>query len=310
VKENQARYPVSAMCRLLGVSSAGFYHWRDRALSARARRDIELTALIHQIHERSYEGTYGAPRIHMELRERYGVRVGRKRVARLMRRAKLRGVQKHRFRCTTRSGSPERFAPDLVQRCFTADRPNALWLADVTYVPTDEGWLYLAVVLDVFSRYVVGWAMEAYLGSRLVLAALEMAYAQRSPEGQLIHHSDHGGEYTAIAFSERCRQLGIDLSMGSVGDCFDNAMMESFFSSLEAEVLDRYRLHTRDEARAKIFFWIEGWYNTHRRHSSLGYLSPREYEHRSDREHARSSHRRNSPAIRVRGAATKPESRR
>jgi putative transposase len=268
------------MCRLLRVSTAGFYHWRDRPLSVRARRDVELLALIHQIHERSYDGTYGAPRIHMELRETYGVRVGPKRVARLMRQAGLKGVQKRRFRGTTRSGKPERFAPDLVQRCFTADRPNALWLADVTYVPTDEGWLYLAVVLDVFSRYVVGWAMDAHLGSRLVLAALEMAYAQRCPKGRLIHHSDHGGEYTAIAFSDRCHTLGIDLSMGSVGDCFDNAMMESFFSSLEAEVLDRYHLRTRDEARSKIFFWIEGWYNTRRRHSGLNYLSPREYEQR------------------------------
>jgi putative transposase len=267
------------MCRLLEVSGAGFYHWRDRPLSARAREDVELTALIHEIHERSYDGTYGAPRIHMELREAYGVRVGKKRVARLMRRAGLRGVQKRRFRCTTRPGAPERYAPDLVQRQFRADRPNALWLADVTYVPTLEGWLYLAVVLDVFSRYVVGWAMAARLASRLVRAALETAYAQRCPE-DVIHHSDHGGEYAAVAFSSRCRELGITQSMGSVGDCFDNAMMESFFSSLEAEVLDRHTLQTRDEARTKIFSWLEGWYNPHRRHSAIGYLSPREYEHR------------------------------
>jgi transposase InsO family protein len=276
------------MCQLLEVSTAGFYHWRDRPLSLHARRDVELSGLIHQIHERSYDGTYGAPRIHMELRDSRGVRVGRKRVARLMRQAGLKGVQKRRFRCTTRSGSPERFAPDLVQRHFTADRPNALWLADVTYVPTEEGFLYLAVVLDVFSRYVVGRAMEAHLGSRLVLAALEMAYGQRCPE-QVIHHSDHGSEYTAVAFSGRCRQLGIRLSMGSVGDCFDNAMMESLFSSLEAEVLDRYRLRTRDEARTKIFSWIEGWYNPHRRHSGIGYLSPREYERRFSQKHARPS---------------------
>jgi putative transposase len=286
VRQNQDHYPVSALCRLLAVSTAGFYHWDDRPASVRARRDVELTALIHRIHERSYHGTYGAPRIHMELRETYGICVGCKRVARLMRQAGLKGVQKRRFRRTTRPGDPEHFVPDLVQRQFTADRPNALWLADVTYVPTEEGWLYLAAVLDVFSRYIVGWAMDARLSSQLVLTALEMAYAQRCPD-KVIHHSDHGGEYTAVAFSTRCRTLGITLSMGSVGDCFDNAMMESFFSSLEAEVLDRYRFQTREEARREIFTWVEGWYNSTRRHSGLGYVSPREFERRSSQRHAR-----------------------
>ena len=213
MRENQALYPVSVMCRLLEVSAAGFYHWQDRPMSRHERSDVELTALIHQIHERSYDGTYGAPRIHMELREAYRICVGRKRVARLMRRAGLKGVQKRKFRCTTRPGAPERYAPDLVQRHFSADRPNALWLADVTYVPSDEGFLYLAAVLDVFSRYVVGWAMAARLDSRLVLGALQMAYAQRCPE-EVIHHSDHGSEYTAVAFSGRCRELGITQSMG------------------------------------------------------------------------------------------------
>ena len=286
MKANQALYPVSLLCRLLEVSVAGFYHWQGRPVSARAREDVELTALIHQIHERSYHGTYGAPRIHMELREAYRIRLGRKRIARLMRRAGLKGVQKRRFRCTTRPGAAEHYAPDLVQRQFTADRPNALWLADVTYVPTEEGWLYLAAVLDVFSRYVVGWAMDARLNSQLVLTALQMAHAQRCPY-DVIHHSDHGSEYTAVAFSTRCRELGITRSMGSVGDCFDNAMMESFFSSLEAEVLDRYRFETRREARREIFSWIEGWYNTHRRHSGLGYISPREFERRFSQKRAR-----------------------
>ena len=247
-------------------------------MSAHARRDVELTALIHQVYEHSRQ-TYGAPRVHAELREAYGVRVGCKRVERLMRRAGLQGVQKRRFRCTTHSGAPERYSPDLVQRNFTADRPNALWLADVSYVPTEEGFLYLAAVLDVFSRLIVGWAMQARIGSHLVLAALGMAYRQRGPR-KVIHHSDHGGEYTAIAFGTRCRQLGIELSMGTVGDCYDNAMMESFFSSLEAEVLNRNHFATRDEARIAIFSWIEGWYNRERRHSRLGYLSPLEYEQR------------------------------
>ena len=213
----------------------------------------------------------------MELRLEHGVRVGRKRVARLMRRAGLQGVQKRRFRCTTRPGKPEQYAPDLVQQHFAASSPNALWLADVTYIPTDQGWLYLAAILDVFSRYVVGWAMAERLASALVLQALEMALEQRHPE-RVIHHSDHGSEYTAVAFSDRCLKLGIARSMGSVGDCFDNAMMESLFSSLEAEVLDRYHFATRQEACRKVFTWLEGWYNPRRRHSSLGYFSPREYE--------------------------------
>jgi transposase InsO family protein len=278
VKEHQDRYPVSVTCQLLEVSPVGFYHWRDRPLSARARRDVEVTALIHAIFECSYR-TYGAPRIHMELRRAYGVRVGRKRVERLMRKAGLQGVQKRRFWGTTRSGPEKPEVPDLVERNFTADRPNALWLADVTYIATEEGWLYLAAVLDVFSRYLVGWAMAARLSSQLVLQALEMAFAQRGPR-EVIHHSDHGTEYTAVAFGERCTKLGIQMSMGSVGDCFDNAMMESFFSSLEAEVLDRNRFRTRQEARRAIFSWIEGWYNTRRRHSGIGYVAPREFERR------------------------------
>jgi putative transposase len=252
-------------------------------MSAHARADVRLTAMIRAIHEYSH-GTYGAPRVHAELLQGLDVHVSRKRVARLMRQAALKGAQKRRFRCTTRSGTRERWAPDLVDRQFVADRANALWLADVTYVETAEGFLYLAVVLDVFSRLIVGWAMEARLGSKLVLAALEMAYAQRRPQ-RVIHHSDHGSEYTAIAFGRRCTELGIQLSMGSIGDCYDNAMMESFFSSLECEVLDRNRFMSRQEARTAIFSWMEGWYNTRRRHSSLGYLSPLEFERRDTRTH-------------------------
>jgi len=278
VKANQASFPVSTMCRLLQVATSGFYDWKDRPLSAHDRKDVELTALIHSIYEHSHR-TYGARRVHAELRETYGIRVGRKRVARLMRRAGLQGVHKRRFRCTTRSGNAERWAPDLVDRRFLADRPDALWVADVTYVPTAEGFLYLAIVLDVFSRLIVGWAMDARLGSQLVLKALDMAYAQRSPQ-DVIHHSDHGTEYTAIAFGTRCQRLGVQPSMGSVGDCYDNAMAESFFASLECELLDRNHFLTRDEARAAVFTWIEGWYNSHRRHSSLGYLSPQEFERR------------------------------
>ena len=278
MKANHGSFPVAVMCRLLQASPSGFYDWRDRPMSRHARQDLHLSALIHAIHERSHH-TYGARRVHAELRETYSVRIGRKRVARLMRRAGLKGVQKRRFWCTTRSGATERWAPDLVERNFTADRPDALWVADVTYVPTAEGFLYLAVVLDVFSRLIVGWAMADRLRSQLVQVALEMAYAQRAPR-QVIHHSDHGTEYTAIGFGKRCIELGVRPSMGSIGDCFDNAMAESVFATLECEVLDRNTFQTRHEARSVIFSWIEGWYNTHRRHSSLGYLSPQEFERR------------------------------
>lgn len=278
MKANHGTFPVGVMCRLLQVSPSGFYEWRDRPISKHTRQDVELSALIHTIYERSHH-TYGARRVHAELREAYGVRVGRKRVARLMRRVGLKGVQKRRFWCTTRSGETESWAPDLVERNFNADRPDALWVADVTYIATAEGFLYLAVVLDVFSRLIVGWAMAGRLCSKLVQAALEMAYAQRVPH-QVIHHSDHGTEYTAIGFGKRCIQLGVRPSMGSVGDCFDNAMAESVFATLECEVLDRNTFQSRDEARSAIFSWIEGWYNRHRRHSALGYLSPQEFEKR------------------------------
>jgi transposase InsO family protein len=246
-------------------------------MSQRARADVCLTALIRAIHESSH-CTYGAPRIHAELRHGYDVHVARKRVARLMRVAGLQGVQKRRFVCTTRRGERQCWAPDLVDRDFTVSEPDKLWVADATYIATAEGFLYLAVVVDAFSRRVVGWTMDARLQTGLVLAALEMAYAQRVPRG-VIHHSDHGCQYTSIAFGKRCTELGVRPSMGSVGDCFDNAMAESFFSSLECEVLDRCRFRTREEARAAVFSWIEGWYNTHRRHSSLGYLSPIDFEH-------------------------------
>ena len=281
MKANQDTLPAGEMCRLLEVSPSGFYAWQDRPLSPHARRDVELSALVREIHERSHR-TYGARRIHVELREAYRIRVARKRVARLMRQAGLKGVQKPRFWCTTRSGIRERWAPDLVERHFTADQPNALWVADVTYVPTDEGFLYLAIALDVFSRLVVGWAMDGRLGSQLVLASLDMAYAQRTPR-KVIHHSDHGSEYTAVAFGTRCTKLGVRPSMGSVGDCFDNAMAESFFATLECEVLARNHFRTREEARTAIFCWINSWYNPTRRHSSIGYVSPQEFERRATR---------------------------
>jgi putative transposase len=246
-------------------------------MSAHARVDVRLTAVIRAIHGYS-KGTYGAPRVHAELVLGQGMHVARKRVARLMRAAGLQGVQKRRFVRTTVSDPSERWAPDLVDREFTVRRPNKLWVADLTYVATWAGFLYVAVVIDVFSRKVIGWAMAPHLRTELVLSALEMAYGQRAPCPKVIFHSDHGTQYTSIAFGQRCEELGVRPSMGSVGDAYDNALAESFFASLECEVLDRNHFKTREEARTAVFSWIEGWYNPHRRHSSLGYLSPKQFE--------------------------------
>ena len=272
---NQARFRVATMARVLGVSTSGYYAWRRRPPSARARADAELTTRVRESHARS-RGTYGAPRIHADLADD-GVSVGRKRVARVMRAAGIAGVSRRRGPRTTRRAVRARPAPDRVERRFEADEPNRLWVADITYVPTLAGFLYLAIVLDVFSRRVVGWAMAAHLRTELVIEALEMAIAQRRPEA-VVHHSDQGCQYTSLAFGARCREWGVALSMGSVGDCFDNAVAESFFATLECELLDRTRLSTHAEARAAVFQFIEGWYNTRRRHSGLGYLSPLAFE--------------------------------
>jgi len=263
------------MCRVLEVSTSGYYAWCKRSPSARAQADAELTSRMNAIHERSHE-TYGAPRVHAEL-EAEGIQVGRKRVARLMRTAGLVGVSRRKWITTTVRDRNARPAPDLVERNFVAPGPNRLWVADISYIPIWAGFLYLAVVLDAFSRRIVGWAMETHLRTELVLEALNMALAQRRPAG-VIHHSDQGTQYTSIAFGMRCRESGVRPSMGSVGDCFDNAMCESFFATLECELLDRRHFRTQVEARMAVFEFIEGWYNPHRRHSALDYLSPINYE--------------------------------
>jgi len=203
--------------------------------------------------------------------------VARKRVARLMRQAGLRGVSRRADVRTTIRSDRQPPAPDLVDRDFRAHGPNQLWVADITYIPTWSGFLYLAVVLDAWSRRIVGWAMATHLRTEIVLAALEMAIAQRRPE-QVIHHSDQGTQYTSLAFGQRCRQAGVRPSMGSAGDCFDNATAESFFATLECELLDRRRFRTQVEARMAVFEYLEGWYNPHRRHSALDYLSPAAFE--------------------------------
>lgn len=281
MKAHQAQFSIATMCRVLKVSKSGYYRWLNRQPSKRQSDDAMLTEKIRAIHRRS-RGTYGAPRVHADLRDQ-GIGVGYKRVARLMRADGLRGASGHRRPTTTRRQRGARPAPDLVERNFTASRPDALWVADITYIPTNVGFLYLAVVLDAFSRRIVGWAMAAHLRTELVLAALEMALDQRRPAG-VIHHSDQGSQYTSIAFGQRCRDAGVRPSMGSVGDCYDNAMCESFFGRLECELLARVHFVTRAEARLGLFEYIEGWYNPHRRHSGLDYLSPIQYERRHQTE--------------------------
>jgi putative transposase len=260
---------------VLEVSASGYYAWSTRPASARAQGNAALLDRIRAIHERS-RGTYGVPRIHAELAAQ-GIHVGRKRIAHLMRAAGLAGVSRRKGPRTTIRATAARPAPDLVERNFAATAPDRLWVADITYIPTWAGFLYLAVVLDAWSRRVVGWAMATHLRTELVLDALNMAFTQRRPTA-VIHHSDQGCQYTSIAFGQRCREMGVRPSMGSVGDAYDNALCESFFATLECELLDRTRFKTQVDARLAVFEFIEGWYNPHRRHSALDYLSPLNYE--------------------------------
>jgi putative transposase len=266
---------VAVACRVLCVSTSGYYEWRGRPPSERALADRALTVQISEVHAYS-RGTYGAPRVHAELRLGRSVRCSRKRVARLMRSARLCGVYRRR-------GKRARPAPpvhdDLVQRRFVADQPDRLWLTDITEHPTREGKVYLAAVLDVYARRIVGWALADHLRAELVVDALEMARWRRRPApGQTVLHSDRGAQYTSWAFGHRLRAAGLLGSMGRVGSAYDNAMMESFFSTLQRELLDRKRWQTRRELAQAIFEWIEAWYNPHRRHTSNAMLSPVAYE--------------------------------
>ena len=274
MKAHQAQHDVTKLCRAAGVSRSGFYDWCEREPSLRSRVDAELTTKILAVHEES-RSTYGVPRVHAVLAAE-GIHLGKKRVSRLMKAAGLEGVSRRKKYRSTRDNDA-RPAPDLVDRRFEATSPNQLWVADITYVPTARGFLYLAVVLDVFSRRIVGWAMANHLRTELVLDALNMAIAQRNPAA-VIHHSDQGCQYTAVGFGIRCREVGVKPSMGSVGDAYDNAMCESFFATLECELLDRRRFESHAQAEMAIFDFIEGFYNTHRIHSALDYRSPVEYE--------------------------------
>jgi putative transposase len=277
IAATKAEHSIQIMCRVLEVSRSGFHAWARREPSARAVADAALSGRIAEIHADSLK-TYGSPRVHAELRLEDGVRIGRKRVERLMRNAGLAGQLKRRRGKTTIAVQGVRTAPDLVERDFNPTEPNRLWAADITYIRTWEGWLYLASVMDCYSRRIVGWALADHLRAELVVDALEMAVARRRPDAGLVHHSDRGSQFTSLIFTRRCRSVGIDISMGSRGDCFDNAVLESFHASLKKDLIHRRSWPTKAEARTAVFGYIESFYNRRRRHSTLGMLSPMEFE--------------------------------
>jgi putative transposase len=279
IAARKAEHSVKTMCRVLEVSRSGFHAWATRQPSARAREDALLTERIGEIHEQ-HRKVYGSPRIHAELRLGDGRRVGRKRVERLMRQAGISGlVSKKRGRTTVRVPGV-RVCEDLVDRAFLAAAPDRLWVADITYLRTWQGWLYLAAVQDVYSRRIVGWAMADHMRTELVTDALEMALTRRRPAPGLIWHSDQGSQFVSLAFGRQARAAGIAQSMGSKGDCFDNAVAESFFATLKKELIHRRSWPDKDELRTAVFDYIEVFYNRQRRHRSLGQLSPHEFEHR------------------------------
>jgi len=275
IEAEKTSFPVHLMCRMLGVSRSGYYGWRDRPPSRRSREDTALTEKVREIHRRSRH-TYGSPRVHAELRA-LGTRCSRKRVERLMRKSGLRGCMRGRRRGTTHRGK-RALAEDLLKRNFAATEVDRVWVGDITYVATAEGFLYLAFILDVHSRRIVGWAMESHLRTELVVDALHMAVWRRKPAPGLVHHSDQGVQYTALSFSERLREVGITPSMGRTGSALDNAMAESFVSTLKAELVSNLEFPTRQAAKTAIFEYLETFYNTRRLHSSLGYMSPADFE--------------------------------
>jgi transposase InsO family protein len=272
------QFPIQRMCCVMEVSASGYYAWRDRPLSERAQANQKLVDEIRDIHAASRK-TYGSPRIHAELVAR-GFTVSKNRVARLMRAEDVRARRKRKHKITTDSQHNYPVAPNLLNRDFQAEAPNEKWLGDITFIPTAEGWLYLAAILDLFSRKIVGWAMEDTLKSILVERAYQMAVQNRQPAAGLLHHSDRGSQYAGGAYQSLLTAHQLQVSMSDTGDCFDNAPMESFFSTLKCEHVHFQDYHTRSEAKTNIFAYIEGFYNRTRRHSSLGYLSPDEFERR------------------------------
>ena len=275
----RSQYPIRMMCRVLKVSKSGYYAWRSRPESARAKTDRELTRVIQRLHAESY-GVYGSPKIRDELKDE-GYHYGRHKVARLMRSAGLTGCPKRRFRVTTKRDPSHPVSENLLAQNFATDAPNQRWAADITYLATGQGWLYLAIVMDLYSRRIVGWSMNRWINRHLVIDALRMALDARQPKGALIHHSDRGAQYTSDDFRDELDRNGIQCSMSGRGNCYDNAVVESFFGLLKRERVNRVRYRTRDEARADVFDYIEVFYNRKRRHGYLGNISPAAFEKRT-----------------------------
>jgi putative transposase len=267
---------VSALCRYFGVSRSGFYAWRSRPESERAREDRLLLGEIERVYKK-HRQVYGSPRIHAELKDD-GFEVGRNRVARIMREQGIQAKRRRPFRRTTESNHRFPVAPNLLNRRFNVEQPNRVWASDITYISTKQGWLFLAVVLDLFSRRVVGWAMSKRIDSQLTRRALTMAINHRQPRKDLLHHSDRGFQYATLPYQKLLQRHGMIASMSRTGDCWDNAVVESFFSTLELELLDHHEFNTRGEARTAVCDYIEAFYNSERRHSYLGYRSPEHYE--------------------------------
>lgn len=275
--EKAFRTPVKVSCELLGVSKSGYYDWERRAPCQRELEDAWITERIKEIH-RENRGVYGAPRIHAELRMVHGISVGKKRVARLMRQAEISGLVKKRRGNTTIRVPGVRVADDLLVRDFTATEPNTKWVADITYLKSWQGWVYLAAVQDLYSRRIVGWSMADHMRAELVTDALEMAIKRRRPEPGLIHHSDQGSQYVSLAFGQKARDNGIARSMGKVGTAYDNSVAETFFATLKKELIYRRKWPERQELKTEVFDYIETFYNRKRRHSKLGWISPAEFE--------------------------------
>ena len=279
IDRRRYQYPVRMMCRVLKVSRSGYYAWRVRPESQRAKTDRALTRVIRRLHGDS-RGVYGSPKIVAELKDE-GNPCGRHKVARLMRLAGLRGCPKRRFKVTTKQDPSHPVAENLIQQDFTAMAPNHRWVSDITYISTPQGWLYLAVVMDLYSRRIVGWSMSRWINRHLVIDALTMAISARRPEGVLIHHSDRGSQYTSDDFRDELEKHEIQCSMNARGNCYDNAVVKSFFGLLKRERVNRVRYRTRDEARADVFDYIECFYNRKRRHGYLGNISLAAFEERT-----------------------------
>lgn len=302
IESKKAEYPVALMCRALGVSRSGYYAWRRRGRPVRSQAQARLVSAIREVH-RASGGTYGSPRVHRALKGQ-PEGAGRHRIARLMREHGIVGRPKRRYRRTTDSAHDRPVAPNLLARRFEASEPNRIWVGDITYIATGNGWLYLAVVLDTYSRRVIGWSMGDEIKTELTLSALRMALGRREVKPGLIHHTDRGCQYASAAYQQALAQSGLVCSMSRPGDCWDNALAESFFGTLKTELVHRSSWSTRAEARSDLYAYLEGFYNRRRLHSALGYTSPVEFEAQHEATHAPPA---DDPKGRWNLASTRPE---